>query len=420
MAAIFKLRQLLANTETTYGENSESGSPSLSVLVPALDGSITMTLTDALVPDSAAQSRLAVKAPGHPGIKEVLLEYETDWSGVPDGGAGSVAQSVFTTMLGNELGDGAGAGTAGTTISGTASTANVLGVADATTVSAGGIIRVGVKGDGRGDGQAVAIFATDAGPAPDTITLLTNCPAAPTTSGDVVYACINNYHVENAALSSYRFLGLYSTATHQYLMTGMMLDGLEFTIPIGSNALPKIKWRWKGCYWRALTTSFPDTTAIPYHDCAPVAGGSVFINDFGTATRATITPSQIDLTIDMHLSPIIGPPNTSGGSRQNVTGYVRSAFDVGVRCRIPASQAYSSWWATSGASLTYKHLLFCANPTNKRSVGFYLPRILPSGQDPTQPVAENEQNYVDVFATATESSTTATNLTRASLVLFAG
>src|SRR3989304_1350253 len=157
MAAIFKLRQLLANTETTYGENSESGSPSLSVLVPALDGSITMTLTDALVPDSAAQSRLAVKAPGHPGIKEVLLEYETDWAGVPDGGAGSVAQSVFTTMLGNELGDGAGAGTAGTTISGTASTANVLGVADATTVSAGGVIRVGVKGEGRGDGQAGAI-----------------------------------------------------------------------------------------------------------------------------------------------------------------------------------------------------------------------------------------------------------------------
>ena len=420
MAQVFKLRQLMANTESAYGENSESGTPALSIMVPALDGSITMTLTDVRIPDAAAQSRLAVRAPGHPGIKEVQLEYETYWAGLAAGGAGSLTHSQITTMLGNELGDGAPAGNTGTTISGVASTATVLGVAAATGVAAGGVIRVGVKGDGRGDGQAVAISATDAGPTPDTITLLTACPAAPTTNGDVVHACINNYHAEGATLSSYRFLGLYSTATHQYLMTGMMLDGLEFSIPIGSNDLPKIKWRWKGCYWRPLTTTFPDATAIPAHDCAPVAGGSVFINDFATATRATITPSQIDLTIDMHLAPIIGPPSTAGGSRQVITGFTRAAFDVGVRCRIPATQAYSTWWGLENGSLTYKHLLFSANPTNKRAVGFYLPRIFPSGQDPTQPVAENEQNYVDVFATATESTTTTSALTRASLVLFAG
>jgi hypothetical protein len=49
-----------------------------------------------------------------------------------------------------------------------------------------------------------------------------------------------------------------------------------------------------------------------------------------------------------------------------------------------------------------------------------MPRVFPAGPRPSVPKNVNEQTYVDVTFSATESTDTTTDLSRASFKLFAG
>src|SRR5690606_24388133 len=150
-------------------------------------------------------------------------------------------------------------------------------------VSAGSLVRIGAKGDGRADGQGVAAGSH----ATNDLPLLTDAPEAPT-NGDVVYASRLGYPSQAPGtyltLASVRFR--YQSAQQQYLLHGCYPTSCEFNIEVGG--IPTVRLTYAVSWWETVNETFPDATAVEDHAGAPVAGGSMFLNAVGTATRATV------------------------------------------------------------------------------------------------------------------------------------
>lgn len=410
--SVFRLRQLLSADEASWLQFfNDTGSLTWTDNIPILDAIFEMP--HERIQDAAAQSRIAKRGMSHIGAHNPgTLTFRVYNSGHLSTAAGSLTETWLQRLMGDGL-RGNNVAEVGTTISGTSSAVARLDVADSSTYPVGGICRVGVKGDGRGDGQAVAVASITNG-APDTIVLLTDTPAACTTNGDVVYGVQMSYFDEDAAQITKRFAMLHAGTGEQWVAFGCELASIKLTFPFGQS--PEIEFVYKVADYKRVAITFPNATALGDNYCAPVAGGSFFINDVATTTRATINPSSVELNISLGLE---ATPGSGTGEYGYVTGWVRTGFNATVTVKIPWQTSFETWWDTANGSLTAKHCLFTASATNGRAVGFRCPRLLPMGQRPNLPEAVNGQTYTTVMFECDEGTTT-NDLIRAAVTLFNG
>lgn len=405
MAEAYKLRQLLVNDEASFGEYiTAPGSATWAKNIPILDA--TFEPQQDRDPDGSLQSRLAVEAPGHKGPRRGRLRFRCYFLGHITAPSGALTETWQQDLLGDGLGGNSVAEVGGTVSAGATTTSIPFAAA---TLVRGGIIRLGAKGDAGGDGQAVAVGSTFTTPA----TLLTAAPAAPA-NGAVLYAAQMAYHSEGATLTTKRFGMLHATTGAQFILFGAQLAAVKFAFPVGGK--PTIEFTYEGAYWERQAITFPNTTALQSHDCAPTAGGSFFLQDFGTTTRATKNVAELEVEMDLGLDPIAAIGGS--GTYQYIVGWQRTAAKTVIRARMPWETSFETWWDTENPSLVYKHLLATLNTVNGRSVGFYAPRIQPMGSRPSYPVEVNGQNYVDVAFLCNESTDTTNELTRSAIRFF--
>ena len=413
--SVWKVRQLLVSDEASFLVNyATPGSISWEKNIPILDA--TFEMPHERIMDGAAQSRIAKRGMSHIGAHQPgTLTLRMYAYGHLTTAAGALTETTLQQLIGDGL-RGNDVSMVGTTISGAASTTTTLNVADSSGVGVGDIVRGGVKGDARGEGQAYAVASITDG-APDTIVLLTATNAAMTTAGDVVHGVQMAYFDEDVTATTKSFAMLHAGTGEQWIAHGCELSGLKITYPMGGTPEAELTYR-VADYQRSAIT-FPNATALGDDFCAPVAGGSFFINDVGTTTRALITPSRVELNITLGLEPIIGPGSTLG-TYGFITGWVRTAFNATVTVDKPWATDEETFWDTANQSITAKHILFTASAVNGRAIGFRAPRVLPSGQRPNGPVNVNGQTYHTVTWELDEGATITNDLIRAPLVLFFG
>ena len=416
MATPYLLQELLFNTEASFAVNAMSPtSNTYATRIPCI-GPPTVTLDQDRIRDGGIQSRSNEEAIGHIGVRSATLEFTTYWGGHQSTAAGALTETPLNQLFWYGLG-GHNVGSVGTTVSGAASTTTQVNGTDLTTFVNGGLLRVGVKGDGRGDGAASPINAvTDA--TPDNATLLVALPAAPTTAGDVIYAMQLAYPDESTltSLQSLRFMVGHTTSGAQFHLMGCQLQSMAFDLTPGD--LPKVTLSYRAAYWDRGTATIPTGTSLSDNVCAPIAGGSFTIQDYGTTTRTQTSAANIRFTVDMGLEPITTVNAT--GTYGNITGWVRTKSQAMLSMDVPwsqTSQAGADEW--DGTSNLTKHVLFQSNHTNGRSVGFYLPRCRIAGKRPSQVVNANNQNYMTINLMAVDD-TTSTELQKSNFRLFAG
>lgn len=413
MAGVIRLFELESNTEASFAENAENPTANtFDTRQPVLD--YTFTPAQERIVDGGYRSRMNDEGLSHIGIRTGTLEVETYLPGHLTTSAGSLTQTWIHAELAAAFG-GSLINAAGTTLTG-ATTGSSITFTSNTNWAVGQIGWCGAKGDGKGDGQAFVVGTVGA-----PMTLLTALNATPA-AADVIYAGLQVYHDESLAytLPSRRFkCGFTSspTAGAQFQLMGCSLSAVTIKLPFGD--LPRIRRTYQVAYWQRFGTTVPSTTnVIKDQFCAPTAAGRFFVNDFGTATAAVETPSELDLSIDLGLEPIIAPGGN--GVYQNITGFVRSKAQPTLTVKIPWKTTYESWWDTANQSILFKHILFNANCVDGRRIAFYLPKVFPVGQRPSQPTESNRQMYVSVTFKGIDDLSKSTELGKSAFRLAMG
>jgi hypothetical protein len=380
MADIFKVQEVLHFRETTFAEYAETGTPTWTRAL--VYNNATVSLEQERLEDGSALPRLSDKLPGHPGPRRCSLRLEMYLEGLGTSGAGSITQTAQNILLAGAFG-GTKNDAAGTTVS-SASSASAFDLTSETNWAAGTIGRMGSKGDGRGDGQAFAWNGTNG-----TYTAL---PAQPN-NGDVAYGTQHLWMDDSIANPvSERFLVMHSTTGAQFLLVGCAISSVEFSWPIGE--IPKVTIEWRGVHWRTVARTFPDSLVPTTHNCAPVAGGSLFVQDVGTTTRNIEVAAEVNLTLDLGLEPVEG--GAPAGTFQTATQWARTRRDCMIEIKIPWEDTYQTWWDSINSGLVYKHLLWTATATNTVATGFYARNCFPAGNRPSQVINVRDQNYVSV------------------------
>lgn len=413
MAGIFRLTEIQAKNETNFAENAESaGSQTYTKRYPVT--SYNLTLSHPRMADMGLRSRTNEEALSHPGIRGATLDIESYLYGHLTTCSGALVQTQLHEELSTAFG-GSDVAEVGTTLS-AATTASSFTLTSTTGWAAGKIGRIGVKGDGKGDGQAFIVNAV--GPPTTSLVALPATPA----NGDVVYAMQLFYHDESKlnTLTSKAFQCGYSstpTSGEQFHLFGCQLSKIVFSFPFGG--LPKVKRTYQAAYWQQAATTIPSASpTISDQFCAPTAGGSIHLADIGTATRTTFAASSLDISIDLGLEPIISPGGN--GTYQNVTGWVRSKAQPTVTMVTPFTTAFQTWWDTANQSLVSKNMLFTSNGIDARSVAAWFPNLMPVGDRPIQPVNSNNQTYVKVVMRGRDNLSGSNELTKAAMVMALG
>lgn len=341
-----------------------------------------------LTPPSAAGLTWAKEAQGttkqyaHDDGEYVLMtqggsfDITLDLTGHGSTTVGSPTVSALETLLGYVIGNVSASLPASTTLTGGTATAPTTTAS--ATFPAGGLCRIGSLGDGRGNGQfyAVSTHVTT------TLNLLTGMTTTPT-NGDVLYPACNlyfhetlNFHGLNATTPSLRFRFLFQGL--QYACHGCVPTAFSL-LNLAPGGRPQIKITFQVARWAAVTTgTFPSAVSTHTNLPAPVAGGSLFFNTVGTATRAvrTIRDLQIDVTLGMSVLPGYG----GVGAYQDKVDCVRLPSTVkwswledadSTATATPALQTF----ATASGSTSYKHVLATLNATDGSAVGIYTPNL---------------------------------------------
>jgi hypothetical protein len=377
MPSPFTLHELLYASEATYAENvtapsSNTWTKKLPILSWDSDPPTQERGTDGSIQSRSNESRPGFKL-GRPGGE---IAFTTLWPGHASTTAGALTENWFQDLLSDGLGGSDATQVGGASFISAVTSATQFAQTGGTLV-AGGIIRIGIKGDTRGDGQAVVV--SDA----STVTLMT-ATAAQVSTADTIYAAMLAYPRETSNVSvSKRFLIGWTDTGAQYHYMGCHLSGLTVTIPMDGSALPTIQWRYQYAYWDKATVAIPYTSlALEEAEAAPFAGGSVFFNTYGTATRAVVNPLELQLTLDI-ANAVEYAPYAGQAADQTVRAIHRLRCVPTLSMVVRWSTDYDALFTSDGPDTTHKHCLVTCNTTDGRSVGFYLPRIYLLGGKPS-------------------------------------
>lgn len=330
--------------------------------------------------------------------------------------AGAPTLDPIEVILGYVFGNVALSAAASTTLTG--GTASVPITTASATFSAGGLCVIGTLGDGRGNGQMypIATHLTT------NLTLLAALDAAPNT-GDVLYPVAMMYTSEiptNCGLTGsahptpapgLRFRLL--TANLRYELHGCYPTAVSIT-GLATKGRPQIEVTWACSWWRYSTGTFPSVVASNMYNPAAVAAGSVFLNDFGTATRVKRAVRDFKLDYTLGMVALEGP----GGV---------SPFQGCVGCRRIPDKIKVSWTEDAdaatltpvlpgkGTAQTPQHLVYSCSTAIGSRIGVYLRRLAITNVGLQRD--DNGINRITVEAEAQVSTTTTTDLTLSSFAM---
>ncbi len=255
-----------------------------------------------------------------------------------------------------------------------------------------------------------------------TATMLTALPATPA-ENDVVYASELIYPEEDATSSANVFTGLrmqFQSAGAIYRAWGCVATALSFTMPVG--AVPKVAITYAAAKMIPIGSAptWPPATAKDEFSGQPIGGGSLFLQDHGTATRATKTITDFTLDVDLGTSLIRG--HGTADVYQNIIKAVRT------KCQ--ASFSFTTLSDASGTNTEYdawnsdtgnlKHALYGASVgRDGASLGFYFPYCTQVGAAPSQ-VIEGDVNRIRSSFLCGTNTVTTNSLTLANFVIGLG
>lgn len=327
---------------------------------------------------------------------------------------GSPSLSAMETLWGYILGNSALSLASSTLVSSSPGTATAVGVDAATGVSAGGLVRVGALGDGDGNGQFYAVSTHGS----NTLNMLTALDGAAVDDA-VVHPVAQIYPFEtppangiNGSVPGLRFRLL--TANLQYACHGCFPTAVTFS-GLSPGERPQAEVTWQVARWAAVSATFPSALATTTANPAPVAAGSLFVNNVGTATSNKLACRSFSITYTLGMEPLLGPGGV--GAYQSVVGCRRIGDSIAVSFVVDADASPTATPVLQGygTGTTNKHILYTLNTIDGKAVGFYLPNVCPSNV-PVQ-FADGNINRMRFEGMAHTSSTTTSALTLAAMRL---
>ena len=365
------------SVETAFGENISTFGTRMSVLDSVVLSGFKQTK---LRPARAAPYRNQI-FPNINGTKRGEFKTKFYLPGHGSTCAGAVTLTDRETLLGIVFGRGAAdvaaaCATAGTTAA-AGGTATSLNVALASGYTAGTIVRAGLLGDGRGNGQPLVITTHGT-----SVIGLQTALAAALTAGDVVYNPVNVNVTENPALNTITSTRwLLQTANQQIEAHGCYPKAVA--IEAGTSKLPTIEITWGCAWWDFANISFPPSAGMQVFTPAPTAGGSFFFQLAGTTTRQLLSVRDFKLTYNMVVVELMGPGGTK--AVQDIVGCYRGRDTCDVEFTLDAEAAsltptLAGYWDGNGVY----QLLYGLSATDGSAVSLYLPNLVPDGDRPTQ------------------------------------
>ncbi len=285
--------------------------------------------------------------------------------------AGSPSLDAIETLFGYVFGNVALSASASQTLTG--GTASVPTTSAASGFTAGSLCRVGALGDNAGNGQMYPIATQSS----SNLNLLAALSGSPT-NGDVLYPTATFYTFEsppangiNATVPGLRFRAL--TANLQYSMhgcfpTAMSLSGLN------SAERPQAEITWQVARWAAVSATFPSAVTSNQYNPAPIAAGSLFVADVGTATRTTRTYRNFTVDFTLGMVPLMGPGGV--GAYQTVVGCRRVPSSIKISWVEDADSVTASPVLQGyGTGTTSKHIMWTGSTTPGSAIGMYFPKV---------------------------------------------
>lgn len=325
-------------------------------------------------------------------------------------GAG-LTLTAIETLLGHVFGTVELSAAGGTTVD-TATDADTFTTAASGTFDSKGFAFLGAKGDARGEGQPVAIDSHTA----TTMQLLTAAPAAPS-NGDAVAAAVQIYPDESpdATVTSLRFR--ISSANQCYDCLGCVPTAVEYSTARGQPLTVTITF--SVAWWKPSTPTFPTTDSFEEPVPAPFAGGSVFFQLYGTATRAVYTIRE--LSINHTLGVLVQESPNASRADQLRTSAIREKETIKASFVLDAQtqSASPTWPANWDAEQDYHLLIGFNGAASGKRVALYFRRFRLDQAQPVQVDFEGVNSY-RINGTATTDTSGSDDRSRASYVWIYG
>jgi hypothetical protein len=407
----YRLAAIEYAAESSFGETSSTyDGHRLPTVIPVDTSGLTWDKQDSTRVEQYLQGGSQWVLMGKGGSFSIKL----DLCGHGTTTAGSPTIDAIETFLGYVFGNAALSASASTTLTGGTATAPTTTASG--TFAAGSGCRIGTLGDGRGGGQFHAISTHST----TTLNLLTGTAVAPN-NADVLYPACNIYPFEtppasgiNATVPGLRFRLLTKNlqyACHGCFPTSVSISGLS------PGERPQVEITFQVAWWEPVSATFPSALSSNQYNPAPVAAGSLFVADVGTATRTARTCRSFSLEYTLGMVALPGPGGAD--SYQSIVGCRRIGDaikvswveDADAATTTPVLQGYAT-------GTTSKHVLYTLSTTAGSAVGFYFPKICISSV-PTQ-MQDGEINRMPFEGMAYTGGTTTTDLTASAMrMLFA-
>ena len=266
----------------------------------------------------------------------------------------------------------------------------------------GCLIRIGVKGDGRGNGEWYPIASVTG----TTIVLLKACAGTPA-SPDVVYASELIYPLETPPASYTSLRANLQTARQRYGAFGLFPTGFTWSgfNPGSGGGLPKISTMLGVSRWaKESASTYPTDIAVETHRPAPATNGSAFIAAVGSSTRVLYDIRNLEITHKFESKAL--PTYTTSNAGQVNGGYCVVKNQLEVAFDIDAEAAGTETMGDLFDGSAYVHAMFGINETHQSAIGLYLPKAEVISPRPVQGDRDGLANIHVVLRSLTGGTTT--------------
>lgn len=349
--------------ETLFGEDVATFAEHRIPVLGAID--VSTLAHEKVAPERVVQRR-------NDGTQWVLMtqsgtfKTKIDLAGHGTTTAGSPTIDPIETLLGLVIGNVSLSAAQSSTLTG--GTAAVPLTTASGTFAAGGLCRIGTLGDGRGGGQFYAIAAHAA----NSLNLLGALPDAPA-NNDVIYPVAQIYPSEDPTDTEVQSVRLrVLTANLRYELHGCYPTAIAIT-GLSPGERPQIEITWGVSWWRYSMGAFPSLLASNQYNPAPIAAGSLCVQDLGVTARNARQFRSLTLEHTLGVEAIPGPGGASPW--QKIVGARRTPDRIKLTWVEDADAATLApvlpGWAMGQ---TYKHIEYTGSTSPGSAFGFRAPR----------------------------------------------
>jgi hypothetical protein len=325
---------------------------------------------------------------------------------------GVISATELATFLGRVVGNSDATQVGGTV---NTPTSAIQFTTTGVTTASGKMLRIGAINDGDGNGQYAYVNVAA------TLTLRNAIAGAPL-NGAIIYAPELVYPSEgptSASITSLRFQVI--SADQRYNIygcypTSMSISGLNIV------ETPMVDVSFACAAWETESAStFPSSTSTDFFPAAPVAGGTLWINDVGTTTYQTVDYRNLTLTIDLQTVGKTGPgtPRTYQALAMCRRTKCCARLNFELDSETAGTDTWGGKWNAADASRTEQHAVLTLATGDGQAVGFKFPNLYYIDRRPTQ-FDSGGLNAKNVSFEAGTGTDTTNDITRAAWMLALG